>query len=350
MLSYGSTDEDGTMTYTAMAADTVAKTAKYAVTVNKDKALSAVSTDDGDVAQLTGDKPAAITTAATSVPQASTSTATASGSTSTASTSTSMPSTTATATGVLHSFMMSPMATTHTVTFSVNGDTSVVASQTVNSGDTASKPTDSLGSSTRTFLGWYTSANATALYDFSTPVTSDITLYALFDYSGYYVTNTTYNYASGDTTTYRVDKAANIFYDAENIPVAAGGTFTVPATTFTITTHSTTEGVTATMVPGTATSGATISAIGATSATLNVPSGKSSVSATFTSQEPQDNVNLSKLWQDGAATAKPDISSLLVLQFSTDNGTNWTTLTADNMSTLGYNPGPPSRKAKLSAT
>jgi len=67
-------------------------------------------------------------------------------------------------------------ATYYTVTFDSDGG-SEVASQSVLSGTTATEPVDP----TKTdyvFDGWFTDAELTTEYDFSTPVTSDIILYA----------------------------------------------------------------------------------------------------------------------------------------------------------------------------
>ena len=62
---------------------------------------------------------------------------------------------------------------TYTVTFNANGG-SAVPSQTVNENATASQPATPTYSG-RTFLGWYLDG---VLYDFTTPVTGDITLTA----------------------------------------------------------------------------------------------------------------------------------------------------------------------------
>ena len=65
---------------------------------------------------------------------------------------------------------------THTVTFKSNGVT--IGLQTVNDGDTATKPANPKRSGFH-FGGWFTNAACTgSAYNFSTPVTGDITLYA----------------------------------------------------------------------------------------------------------------------------------------------------------------------------
>lgn len=63
-----------------------------------------------------------------------------------------------------------------TVTFDSNGG-SAVPSQKITSGETASRPADPT-KGMDTFDGWYSDAELTQSYDFSTPVTANITLYA----------------------------------------------------------------------------------------------------------------------------------------------------------------------------
>lgn len=64
-------------------------------------------------------------------------------------------------------------AINHTVTFDSNGG-SVVASQTINDGAKVTKPSDPTNG-VHNFLGWY---NGSVAFDFSTAVTSDLTLTA----------------------------------------------------------------------------------------------------------------------------------------------------------------------------
>ena len=68
----------------------------------------------------------------------------------------------------------------HTVTFDLNGrGWGCPAAQTVADGGKATQPsTNPTAGSGFAFGGWYTTSDCTAAYDFSTPVTSDITLYA----------------------------------------------------------------------------------------------------------------------------------------------------------------------------
>ena len=74
----------------------------------------------------------------------------------------------------------------YTVIFNSNGG-STVASQTVKYNDKAKEPTAPTKSG-YTFAGWYTEEKLTTKYDFATPVTKDITLYAKWNtnYVPYY--------------------------------------------------------------------------------------------------------------------------------------------------------------------
>lgn len=65
----------------------------------------------------------------------------------------------------------------HTVSFDVQGHGTAPESQTVNDGETATEPTAPTAEGW-TFGGWYTDAACTAEYDFATPVTVNLTLYA----------------------------------------------------------------------------------------------------------------------------------------------------------------------------
>ena len=63
-----------------------------------------------------------------------------------------------------------------TVSYNAGGG-SLVDSQTVAEGDTATKPQDPVREG-YVFTGWYTDSGCTELFDFSTPITKNITLYA----------------------------------------------------------------------------------------------------------------------------------------------------------------------------
>lgn len=64
-----------------------------------------------------------------------------------------------------------------TVSYNAGGGGSLVDSQTVAEGDTATKPQDPVREG-YVFTGWYTDSGCTELFDFSTPITKNITLYA----------------------------------------------------------------------------------------------------------------------------------------------------------------------------
>ena len=72
------------------------------------------------------------------------------------------------------------------VVFNANGHGSAPATQIVKSGKTASKPSDPTASG-YTFGGWYTDSACTKAYDFSTSVTSNVTLYAKWTINSYNV-------------------------------------------------------------------------------------------------------------------------------------------------------------------
>ncbi|WP_010259284.1 InlB B-repeat-containing protein [Treponema primitia] len=78
--------------------------------------------------------------------------------------------------GFTATFTVTVSVLTHTVTFNSNGG-SAVAPKTVTDGDPVTKPTDPTRSG-YTFDGWYPTAESSTLYNFATPVTGNITLYA----------------------------------------------------------------------------------------------------------------------------------------------------------------------------
>ena len=73
--------------------------------------------------------------------------------------------------------------TTYTVTFDANGHGTAPTAQSVESGKTATKPADPTETGW-TFGGWYTEAACTNAFDFSTPITGAITLYAKWTKNG----------------------------------------------------------------------------------------------------------------------------------------------------------------------
>ena len=121
---------------------------------------------------------------------------------------------------------------TFTVTFDANGHGTAPAAQTITSGETASEPTEPKETG-YTFGGWYKEAACTNLFDFSTPITDDITLYAKWTIAEYTIT-ATLTHCSADPeipTTYRyTGSAANLSYtitpeDGYGLPktIAAAG-------------------------------------------------------------------------------------------------------------------------------
>ena len=72
----------------------------------------------------------------------------------------------------------------HTVSFDVQGHGTAPESQTVNDGETATRPADPTAEGW-TFGGWYTDAACTTEYNFTTPVTEDLTLYAKWTMASY---------------------------------------------------------------------------------------------------------------------------------------------------------------------
>lgn len=68
-------------------------------------------------------------------------------------------------------------AKTWTVTFDSNGHGTAPDVQTVEEGENAAKPTDPTDGD-YSFQGWYTTAECSTTFDFSTPITGDTTVYA----------------------------------------------------------------------------------------------------------------------------------------------------------------------------
>ncbi|MBR5443914.1 MAG: InlB B-repeat-containing protein [Paludibacteraceae bacterium] len=74
---------------------------------------------------------------------------------------------------------------TYTVTFNANGHSTAPAAQTITSGETASEPTEPKETG-YTFGGWYSNQQCTGnQFDFNTPITADITLYAKWTIAEY---------------------------------------------------------------------------------------------------------------------------------------------------------------------
>ena len=91
-------------------------------------------------------------------------------------------------------------AKTYTVTFNANGHGTAPATQTVEEGKKASKPTDPTASG-YTFGGWYTDKECRSAYSFDTAVTKDITLYAKWTVNSSNAGGTNGTAATGSTVT-----------------------------------------------------------------------------------------------------------------------------------------------------
>ena len=87
--------------------------------------------------------------------------------------------------------------TMRTVTFDANGHGTAPEAQTVEDGKTASRPSDPSANGW-IIGGWYTEAACTNAFDFSTPVTADITLYAKWNKAG----ETVYTVVAGAGSTW----------------------------------------------------------------------------------------------------------------------------------------------------
>ncbi len=111
-------------------------------------------------------------------------------------------------------------ASTCAVTLMFNDGTSRTTVQTVQPGDCATYP----GTPTRNgyrFQGWYTSASGGSLFDFSTPITSDITLYAQWILAYYTVT---FNANGGSTSSTQVVQYGQCV-ERPSDPIRSGTTF-----------------------------------------------------------------------------------------------------------------------------
>ncbi len=75
---------------------------------------------------------------------------------------------------------------TYTVSFDTYGIDCSVENQTVQEADMAAMPTEPV-SDDYEFVGWYTDKAYTQAFDFSTPITSDLTLYAKWTVKGYWL-------------------------------------------------------------------------------------------------------------------------------------------------------------------
>ncbi|MBR4742608.1 MAG: InlB B-repeat-containing protein, partial [Oscillospiraceae bacterium] len=97
-------------------------------------------------------------------------------------------------------------ANEYTVSFNANGHGTAPAPQTVTYNGKATEP-ETLTETGYTFGGWYTEAACTNAYDFDTPVTGNVTLYAKWTANRYYITwvvdvvSTRFSYEFGSAVT-----------------------------------------------------------------------------------------------------------------------------------------------------
>ena len=102
-----------------------------------------------------------------------------------------------------------PVPTTYTVTFDANGHGTAPAAQTVEDGNTATKPADPMETGW-IFGGWYQDATCSVAFDFSTPITADITLYAKWTEESVTPVDITYTVTSGSNSTWTKDSASTV--------------------------------------------------------------------------------------------------------------------------------------------
>ena len=117
---------------------------------------------------------------------------------------------------------------TYTVTFDMGGHGTAPAPQTVLSGTTATEPADPTASGW-TFKGWYRESACTNAYDFSTPITGDVTLYAKWTEEGTTPTPTYYT-VTFDANGHGTAPAAQTVEEGKTVtkpadPAASGWTF-----------------------------------------------------------------------------------------------------------------------------
>ena len=105
-----------------------------------------------------------------------------------------------------------PEIKSYTVTFDVNGGTGKIESQTVVENEKATKPAANPTYAGAVFQGWSATKDGTTAFDFNTPITADITLYAMWNKS-YKVGGTG---PAGGYIFYDVDADNDVEYKAED--------------------------------------------------------------------------------------------------------------------------------------
>ncbi len=114
-----------------------------------------------------------------------------------------------------------------TVSFDARSGTPVPADQTVVSGGTATAPATNPAKTGYTFLGWYTSSDggttlSSTPYNFSTPVTADLTLYAKWRGEVYMDTGVNINSILTSSSKLKADSSPNKTFSASATPPAVG--------------------------------------------------------------------------------------------------------------------------------
>ena len=82
--------------------------------------------------------------------------------------------------GSLSEYLVPNAPTVYTVSFNTDGGSTVV-SQEINEGETATRPTTNPTKEGYTFVDWYSDAGLSTIYDFSTPITEETTIYAKWE-------------------------------------------------------------------------------------------------------------------------------------------------------------------------
>ena len=126
-----------------------------------------------------------------------------------------------------------PAVTTYTVTFDSAGGSAVTA-QSIEAGQKATKPADPTKAN-YAFAGWYSDSGLTQAFDFNTPITGDITLYAKWDVvitaANATVTvpvageHPDFNPISGDSSRYTVEFVTWYLHEAPYPDLAANSVF-----------------------------------------------------------------------------------------------------------------------------
>ena len=112
---------------------------------------------------------------------------------------------------------------TYTVTFQSNGGSNV-AMATVGSGSTVARPTNPTQSG-YTFDDWYSDVGLATVYDFSTPVTANLTLYAKWNIVQYTVTFDAGGATGTPPEAMTVNAGVEIFLPNKGLLVLDGSTF-----------------------------------------------------------------------------------------------------------------------------